>query len=70
MVDPQLCSSYHNIRLSVLETLSINKNINEKPEIEVFLGSNLNFTSRVFTWGLANDNNICKKKKKKILCPI
>ena len=69
MVDSQLCSSYHNIRLSVLETLSINKNINEKPEIEVFLGSNLNFTSRVFTWGLANDNNICKKKKK-ILCPI
>ena len=29
--------------------------------IEVFLGSNLNFKIRVLTWGLANDDNICKK---------
>ena len=28
------------------------------PEIEVFLGSNLNFIIRVFTWDLANDDNI------------
>ena len=28
--------------------------------IEVFLGSNLNFTIRVFTRGLAIDDNICK----------
>ena len=32
------------------------------PEIEVFLRSNLNFTVRVFTWDLANDDNICKKE--------
>ena len=29
--------------------------------VEVFLDSNLNFTSRVFTWCLASDDNICKK---------
>ena len=29
--------------------------------VEVFLDSNLNFTIRVFTWCLANDDNICKK---------
>ena len=29
---------------------------------EVFLGSNLNFTIRLFTWGLANDDNIWKEK--------
>ena len=29
--------------------------------IEVFLDSNLNFKIRVLTWGLANDDNICKK---------
>ena len=32
------------------------------PEIEIFLGSNLNLTIGVFTWGLANHHNICKKK--------
>ena len=28
--------------------------------IGVFLESNLNFTIRVFVWGLANDLHICK----------
>ena len=52
----QHCSKF------VLETLSVDiKNVNEIPEIEVCLGSNLNFTIRVLTWGLANDDNICKK---------
>ena len=37
------------------------KNVNKIHETEVFLGSNLNFTIKVFTWGLANDDNICKK---------
>ena len=36
--------------------------------IEVFLGSNLNFTVRVSTWDIANDDNICKNVK--IFCPI
>ena len=36
-------------------------NVNETTEIEVFLGSSLNFTIRVFNWGLANDHDICKK---------
>ena len=44
----------------ILETLSIIKNVNEIPDIEVFLGSNLNFTNRVFPWDLANDDNISK----------
>ena len=35
------------------------KNIHD---IGNFLGGNLNFTIRVFTWGLANDH-ICKKLK-------
>ena len=39
----------------------IKKNVNEIPKIEVFLGSNMNFTIRVFTWDLANDDNICEK---------
>ena len=42
------------------------KNVNEIHEIEVFFRSNLNFTTRVFTWDLANDNNIYKK----LFCPI
>ena len=42
----------------ILETLSIIKNVNEIPDIEVFLGDNLNFTIRVFPWDLANDDNI------------
>ena len=42
--------------------MSINgKNVHVKPEIEVFLDSNMNFTIRVFTWGLANNHNVCKK---------
>ena len=42
--------------------MSINgKNIHQ---IGVFLDSNLNFTIRVFTWGLANDLYICKKYEK------
>ena len=36
------------------------KNVNEISEIEVFLGSNLSFAIRNFTWDLANDDNICK----------
>ena len=39
----------------------IKKNVNEIPKIEVFLGSNMNFTIRVFTWDPANDDNICEK---------
>ena len=31
------------------------------PEIKVFLGSNLNFTIRVLTWDLVNDN-ACRKE--------
>ena len=31
------------------------KNVNEIPVIEVFLGSKLNVTIKVLTWGLAND---------------
>ena len=42
------------------------KSVNEINEIEVFLGSNLNFTIRGFTWGLANDDNIYKN----MFCPI
>ena len=43
--------------------------INEKNvhEIRVFLDSNLNFTIRVFTWGLENDLHICKNYKKPII---
>ena len=37
------------------------KHVNESE-----VGSNLNFTVRVFTWGLSNDDNI----NKKIFCPI
>ena len=37
------------------------KSINEIHEIEVFLGSNLNFIIKVFTWGLENDDSIYKK---------
>ena len=45
--------------------MSINgKNIHE---IGVFLDSNLNFTIRVFTWGLTNDLDICKNYKKPII---
>ena len=33
--------------------------------VKVFLDSNLNFTISAFTCGLANDDNVCKKKKKK-----
>ena len=39
----------------------LKKNVNEIPEIEVFLGRNLNFKIKIFTWGLVNDDNICKK---------
>ena len=37
------------------------KNIHKIPEIEVLLGTNLNFTVKVFTWSLPNDDNICEK---------
>ena len=40
------------------------KNVHEISDIEFFLGSNLNFTIKVFTWVLADDHGICKKKKK------
>ena len=39
------------------------KNINE---IGVFLDGNLNFTIRVFTWGLPNDLHLCKKDEKPV----
>ena len=60
----QLCSICYNIGQSLLETFSIDKkkikkNVNEIPENEVFLGNNLNFTIRVLTWGVGNDDNIC-----------
>ena len=29
--------------------------------LKFVLASNMNFTIRVFTWNLENDNNICKK---------
>ena len=32
------------------------------PESKVFPGSNLNFTVRIFTRDLVNDDNICKKE--------
>ena len=35
--------------------------------IGVFLDRNLNFTIRVFIWGLANDLHICKNMKKTYL---
>ena len=37
------------------------KNAYEIHEIEALLGSNLNFTIRFFTWGLANDDNNYRK---------
>ena len=37
------------------------KNCYKIPEVEVFLGSNLNFTLRIFTWGPAKDHDKCKK---------
>ena len=41
--------------------MSINgENVHEKSEIELLLDSNLNFTIRVFSWGLAK---ICKKNE-------
>ena len=36
-------------------------NFTKLPEIEVFLGSFLKFETRVFIWGLENDDYICKK---------
>ena len=60
---------HHNIGQFVLETSSVNKkNVNERPEIEVFLRSNLSFTIRVFTCDLAIVDNIDKKIY--IFCPI
>ena len=58
---PQYCK-YWAICIGNI-TVSINKkNVNEIPEIEVFLGHNLNFTVRVSTWDLANDDDINKKE--------
>ena len=46
----------------MLETMSINgKNIHV---IGVFIGNNLNFRIRDFTWGLANNRHICKNYEK------
>ena len=43
--------------------MSINEeNVHEKPEIELFLDSNLNFTISVFSWGLPKII-ICKKNE-------
>lgn len=43
--------------------MSINGgNVHEKSEIELLLDSNLNFTIRVFSWGLAKII-ICKKNE-------
>ena len=44
------CSNYYNIVQSVLEILSINKDVNGMPGIEVFFGSNLEFTIIAFIW--------------------
>ena len=46
------------------------KNIHEIPEIRVFLDSNLNFTVRVFAWGLASDLHICKNLQNISFCLI
>ena len=63
----KLCLSYHNIGQFILEKLSISKkNVIEIHETEVCIDSNLNFTIRVLTWGIANDNHICKKKHDKL----
>ena len=42
------------------------------PEIEVFLGSSLvvDFTTRVFTWSLANDLNLRQKYDKPANIPF
>ena len=42
----------------------IGKSIYKIPKMWVFRDSNLNFTRRVFTWGLANDLHMCKKYEK------
>ena len=42
------------------------KNIHEIPETEVFHDSKLNVTIRVFTWGPANDHDVCKKYEKPV----
>ena len=58
----KLCLSYHNIGQFILEKLSISKkNVIEIHDTEVCIDSNLSFTIRVLTWGIANDNHICKK---------
>ena len=63
----KLCLSYHNIGQFILEKLSISKkNVIEIHETEVCIDSNLSFTIRVLTWGIANDNHICKKKHDKL----
>ena len=48
----------------------LTKRYNEMPEIEVFLGSSLNFTTRVFTWSLANDLNLRQKYDKPANIPF
>ena len=40
------------------------KNLHEVPDIVVFVGSNLNFTVRIFALGLAHDLDIYKKSEK------
>ena len=63
----KLCLSYHNIGQFILEKLSISKkNVIEIHDTEVCIDSNLSFTIRVLTWGIANDNHICKKKHDKL----
>ena len=60
---------YHSVHcllhLHILEIMPINgKKIHK---IVVFLDSNVSFTIRVFTWGLANDLHICKNYEKPII---
>ena len=55
---PQYCKYW---AICIGNIIYYKSNVNEIPEIEVFLGSNMNFTIRVFTWDLANDDNVCKK---------
>ena len=61
-VAPTTPLQYYKIGKFVQGTMFINaKNVHEVPEVEIFLNINLNFTISVFTQGLTNDYNTCKK---------
>ena len=61
MIPTTLLKSPKNWVIYIGDCLLMEKNIHE---IRVFFGSNLNFTIRVLTWGLANGLHICKKYEK------